>query len=189
MRVVRADIPDILLLWPVKHGDARGFFSETYRRSVLAEHGADVEFVQDNHSRSASRGTVRGLHFQKPPRAQGKLLRVTRGAVLDVAVDIRRGSPTFGQHVAVRVSEEDWNQIYIPPGFAHGFCTLADDTEVLYKVTDYYSPEHDAGLRWDDPALAIQWPVGAGEATLSDKDTRHPLLSELPLSFEYGGGA
>lgn len=189
VRVVRAAIPDILLLEPVKHGDARGFFSETYRRSALAEHGVDVDFVQDNHSRSAARGTVRGLHFQKPPRAQGKLVRATRGAVLDVSVDIRRGSPTFGQHVAVRIGEEEWNQVYIPPGFAHGFCTLEPDTEVLYKVTDYYSPEHDAGLRWDDPALGIEWPVGADVATLSDKDTKHPLLADLVLCFEYRGGA
>lgn len=187
VRVVRAAIPDVLLLQPLKNNDARGFVSETYRRSALAAYGVDADFVQDNHSRTVARNTVRGLHFQKPPRAQGKLLRVTRGAVLDVAVDIRHGSPTFGRHVARRVSAEEWNQIYVPPGFAHGFCTLEDDTDVLYKLTDYYSPEHDMGLCWDDPALGIDWPVGANEATLSDADRKHPLLAELPVYFQYGG--
>jgi dTDP-4-dehydrorhamnose 3,5-epimerase len=188
MKVVDTEIPEVKIVLPIRHGDARGFFSETYRRDVLARAGIDVELVQDNHSRSPAAGTVRGLHYQSPPRAQGKLVRVPRGAVLDVAVDIRFGSPTFGKYVAVRLSADEWNQLWVPPGFAHGLCTLEPDTEVVYKVTDYFSPEHDLGLAWDDPALGLSWPVDATHAVLSDKDRKHPRLSELPIHFRYAPG-
>lgn len=185
MRIVDTEIPDVKLVHPDRRGDARGFFSEVFRKDLLAAAGIDAEFVQDNHSFSATLGTVRGLHFQTGPRAQAKLLRVARGAILDVAVDIRRGSPTYGRHVAVTLSAREWNQIWIPVGFAHGFCTIEPDTEVLYKVTDYYSPQHDFGLLWNDPAIGIRWPVRPDEAVLSDKDRRHPTLAELPAYFSY----
>lgn len=193
MQVVDAEIPDVKLLRPRRFEDARGFFSETFNRRALEAQGIVMDAVQDNHSRSVPKGTVRGLHFQSPPYAQAKLIRVTRGAVFDVAVDIRRGSPTFGRHVALVLSEAEWNQLYVPRGFAHGFCTLEPETEVLYKVDAYYAPEHDLGLAWDDPALGIEWPVTAGEAVLSDKDRTHPLLADLPEYFIYqpatGAGA
>ena len=185
MKVVDTAIPDVKLVFPVKHGDERGFFSETFRQSLLAEAGIELSFVQDNHSRSAVAGTVRGFHFQTPPRAQGKLVRVTRGAILDVAVDLRHGSPWFGKHVAARISADEWNQIWVPPGFGHCLVTLEPDTEVLYKVTDYYAPEHDFGLLWNDPALGIDWPIDPESAVLSEKDRRHPTLADLPRYFEY----
>ncbi|KAB2848037.1 MAG: dTDP-4-dehydrorhamnose 3,5-epimerase [Hyphomicrobiaceae bacterium] len=178
-------IPDVRLLIPRISRDARGFFSETYRRSALAEAGITTEFLQENHSLSVEPGTVRGLHFQIPPHAQGKLVRVTRGSIFDVAVDIRAGSPSYGRHVSAVLSAANWTQIWVPPGFAHGFCTLEPHTEVLYKVTDYYAPDCDGGLRWDDPALAIAWPTAAASARLSDKDRRHPGLAELPAYFRY----
>lgn len=178
MRVWSAAIPDVLVLEPTRHGDGRGFFSEVFRADVLAQHGVTGPWLQDNHSRSVAAGTVRGLHFQIPPAAQGKLVRVARGAVLDVAVDLRRASPWYGQFAAVELSEENWRQLWIPPGFAHGFCTLVEDTEVLYKVTAPYAPTCDRGVRWDDPALAIPWPAIAG-AVLSDKDRALPTLAAL----------
>ncbi|MBX7198832.1 MAG: dTDP-4-dehydrorhamnose 3,5-epimerase [Rhodospirillaceae bacterium] len=178
-------IPDIKVVVPKKHGDARGFFSETYTRRALTAGGIGVEFVQDNHAFSATKGTVRGLHFQTPPMAQAKLVRVVRGAILDVAVDIRTGSPTYGKHVAVELSAERWNQIFIPEGFAHGLVTLTPDVEVLYKVSQYYSAAHDKGLLWNDPALDIPWPVTAGEALLSDKDKIQPRLAALPAYFHF----
>lgn len=183
MLVSRAEIPDILIIEPAKHGDARGFLSETYSKPAFADHGVDIEFVQDNHSLSASPGTVRGLHFQIPPFAQTKLVRVLRGAIYDVAVDLRIGSPTFGRPVGRVLSAEAWNQILIPDGFAHGFCTLAPDTEVFYKVSRPYSPAHDKGLLWNDPDLRIGWPVVAEAAILSDKDRRLPRLKDLPPYF------
>jgi dTDP-4-dehydrorhamnose 3,5-epimerase len=173
------------LLAPARHGDARGFFSETWSRAAFTAIGIDCDFVQDNHSLSRHKSTVRGLHFQTPPFAQAKLVRVARGAILDVAVDIRHGSPTFGQHVAVELSAENWRQLFVPEGFAHGFCTLEADTEVLYKVSAPYAPDHDKGLMWNDPALAIGWPVEAGEAVVSDKDRAHPRLAELELVFTH----
>ncbi len=185
MKIVETEIPEVKLVLPDRRGDDRGFFSEVFRKDALAAAGIDADFVQDNHSFSATMGTVRGLHFQTDPHAQGKLLRVTRGAILDVAVDIRRGSPTYGRHVAVRLSARDWNQLWIPAGFAHGFCTVEPDTEVLYKVTAYYAPAHDFGLRWDDPAIGIDWPVDADSAVLSEKDRRHPTLADLPAHFTY----
>ncbi len=185
MKVTQLEISDIKILKPVRHGDERGFFSEVFKESILREHGIDVHFVQDNHSLSVGKWVVRGLHFQIPPFAQAKLLRVTSGSIFDVAVDIRWGSPSFGQHVAVVLSATEWNQIFIPEGFAHGFCTLEPDTEVIYKVDSYYSAEHDRGLLWSDPALGITWPLAAGEALLSDKDRHHPVLADLPRYFRY----
>lgn len=166
-----------------KHGDHRGFFSEVYNKKALAEAGIEIEFVQDNHSLSAEKGTVRGLHFQAPPFAQDKLVRVVRGAVFDVAVDLRKGSATYGEHVGVVLSAEAWNQLLVPIGFAHGFMTLEADTEVVYKVSDYYAPDHDHGLLWNDPALGIRWPIAEDEAILSDKDRVQPTLSELATPF------
>lgn len=151
----------------------------------MRDAGLDLAFVQDNHSLSADVGTVRGLHFQLPPFAQDKLVRVVRGAIFDVAVDIRRGSPTFGRHVSAIVSAKEWNQILVPIGFAHGFCTIEPDTEVVYKVTNYYSPQHDRGLRWNDPALGIEWPDVAANAVLSERDARQPMWSELTEFFDY----
>ena len=168
----------------MKHGDYRGYFSETYNRRTLAAAGIGINFVQDNHSLSAEKGTVRGLHFQTPPFAQDKLVRVVRGSVFDVAVDLRRDSPTFGQHVSVVLSDEAWNQLLIPIGFAHGFMTLEDDTEVIYKVSEYYAPEHDKGLRWNDPMLGIQWPISEDEAVLSDKDRGLPKFAEFATPFK-----
>lgn len=180
---VETRIPDVKVLVPGKFGDHRGFFSETYNKRALAGIGIDLDFVQDNDTMSAEKGTVRGLHFQVEPFSQHKLVRVVRGAILDVAVDVRRGSPTFGQHVAVELSAETWNQILVPIGFAHGFCTLEPDSHIVYKVTNYYSPDHDRGLRWDDPALGIDWPVTPDAAVLSDRDRNWPKLSDLPSHF------
>ncbi|KAB2729728.1 dTDP-4-dehydrorhamnose 3,5-epimerase [Brucella intermedia] len=166
---------------PRKFGDDRGFFSETYNAKSFAEAGIDLTFVQDNHSYSAAKGVVRGLHYQLPPFAQDKLVRVTRGAILDVAVDIRKGSPTFGKWVALEVSAEKWNQILVPKGFAHGFMTLVEHTEVIYKVTNYYSPEHDRSIRFDDPAIGIDWPIAASDVQLSDKDQKAPMLADADV--------
>jgi dTDP-4-dehydrorhamnose 3,5-epimerase len=185
LQITATAIPEVKQLRPVRHQDPRGFFSEIYREDRLREAGIAAQFVQENHSLSHDRGVVRGLHFQTPPMAQGKLVRVAAGAILDVAVDIRRGSPTWGRHVAVELSAAAGNQLYVPEGFAHGFCTLEPDTEVVYKVNRYYSREHDLGLAWDDPALAIAWPVGAAAAILSDKDRCQPLLADLPAYFRY----
>ena len=179
MEVIGLTIPDIKIIKPKKFGDHRGFFSETYNKQALAQAGIALDFVQDNHSLSVSRGVIRGLHFQTPPFAQDKLVRVVRGAILDVAVDLRRSSPTFGQHVSAVISAEEWNQILVPVGFAHGFCTLEQNTEVIYKVTNYYSPAHDKGVRWNDPALNIDWPVRESDAIVSDKDKVQPLFAEL----------
>jgi dTDP-4-dehydrorhamnose 3,5-epimerase len=185
MQVAETDIAEVKIIRPVRHDDERGFFSEVFKESVFLQHGIDVHFVQDNHSLSASKGVVRGLHFQIPPFAQAKLLRVTAGSVFDVAADIRWGSPTFGRHVAVVLSAAEWNQIFIPEGFAHGYCTLEPATEVVYKVNSYYSAEHDRGVLWDDPSLGIAWPVESDDAILSDKDRRHPVLADLPHYFHY----
>jgi dTDP-4-dehydrorhamnose 3,5-epimerase len=170
-------IDGVLEIIPKRHGDARGFFMETYNAERFSQAGIDLTFVQDNHSYSAAAGVLRGLHYQLAPRAQDKLLRVIRGSILDIAVDIRRASNTFGKWVALEVSAEKGNQILVPKGFAHGFVTLVPDTEVLYKVTDTYSPEHDRSIRFDDPAIGIDWPSLAGGFQLSDKDLRAPLLA------------
>lgn len=183
LRVMATEIADVKLIVPRIHRDHRGFFSETYNKASLTALGDNLDFVQDNHSLSVERGVVRGLHFQIPPFAQDKLVRVIRGSVYDVAVDIRRGSPTYGKHVARVISAEDWNQFLVPVGFAHGFCTLEANTEVIYKVTNYYSPEHDRGVLWNDPDLGIVWPIIEAEAILSDKDKKQPRLKELPNYF------
>jgi dTDP-4-dehydrorhamnose 3,5-epimerase len=183
MEINETDILDVKLLTPRKFGDHRGFFVESYNRKVLESIGFTKEFVQDNHSLSVPAGTVRGLHFQIEPYAQDKLVRVVRGAILDVAVDLRRGSPTFGRHVKARLDAEVGRQILVPAGFAHGFVTLEPNTEVIYKVTNYYAPQHDRGLLWNDPDLGIDWPIGADEAVLSDKDRVQPRFSELPDVF------
>lgn len=184
MHVETLEISDIKLLTPKKHGDARGFFSETWNGRAFAEAtGCTAAFVQDNHAFSAAKGVLRGLHFQIEPAAQDKLVRVTRGSILDVAVDIRRSSPTFGKHVKAVISAENWKQIWVPKGFAHGYVTLEPDTEVIYKVTNYYSPQNDRGLSWNDPALAIDWGVDGAAAQLSDKDKVLPRLSSLRDMF------
>lgn len=177
------EISDCLLVTPDRFRDDRGFFSETYNKAALKAAGLDIEFVQDNQSLSRPKGTVRGLHFQVPPFAQAKLVRVTRGAVLDVAVDIRKGSPTYGNHVAVELSAEAWNQLYIPVGFAHGFCTLEPDTELQYKVSAPYSRDDDRGIAWNDPDIGIDWPVGEEDAVLSEKDAVQPAFADLPAYF------
>jgi len=176
-------IPAVKIVTPKKHGDARGFFSETYNRDAFEAAGLDLTFVQDNHSYSAPAGTLRGLHFQTAPFAQDKLLRVARGRILDVAVDIRRASPTFGKYVAVELSAENWRQLLVPIGFAHGFVTLEPDTEVLYKTTAVYSPANDRGVAWDDPDIGIAWPLPPGGPTLSDKDRRWPRLKDAAELF------
>jgi dTDP-4-dehydrorhamnose 3,5-epimerase len=185
MEVLATALPEVRIVAPQRFGDQRGFFSETWNGRAFAAAGIDAAFVQDNHAGNQRRGTLRGLHYQIPPCAQGKLLRVTRGAVLDVAVDVRHGSPTFGRHVAVTLSAANWQQLWVPSGFAHGYCTLEDDTEVQYKTTDYYSPAHERGIRWDDPALAIDWPFDAAGLILTERDRRLPCLAEQPDLFEY----
>jgi len=177
------EIADCLLVTPDRFGDSRGFFSETYNKAALKAAGLDIEFVQDNQSLSRPKGTVRGLHFQVPPFAQAKLVRVIRGTALDVAVDIRKGSPTYGKHVAVELSAEAWNQLYIPEGFAHGFCTLEPDTELLYKVSAPYSRDDDRGIAWNDPDLGIAWPISEEDAVLSEKDAVQPAFADLPAYF------
>lgn len=184
MKIERCAISDVLLIEPVRHGDARGFFSEVWSRPALAEHGLAVDFVQDNHSLSREVGVLRGLHFQRPPSAQGKLVRVVRGAILDVAVDIRQGSPTYGKSVAVELSASNWRQLWVPRGFAHGFVTLEPDTEVLYKVDAGYDRATDAGILWNDPALGIDWPVAS--PILSEKDRAAPRLAEIAPPFPAG---
>lgn len=179
-------IPDVKLIETQRFGDARGFFSETYNRRAFAEAGIDTMFVQDSRSLSVARGTLRGLHFQTCPFAQAKLVRVARGRIVDIAVDIRHGSPTFGKHVSVILSAEEGHQILIPVGFAHGFVTLEPNTEVIYKVSDFYSPEHDKGIFWKDSELGIDWHLGESEAVLSERDRRHPRLADLPRYFEFG---
>lgn len=181
MQVRSLGLDGVLEISPRKFGDDRGFFSETYNAKSFAEAGIDLTCVQDNHSYSAAKGVVRGLHYQLPPFAQDKLVRVTRGAILDVAVDIRKSSPTFGKWVALEVSAEKWNQILVPKGFAHGFITLVENTEVIYKVTEYYSPEHDRSIRFDDPAIGIDWPISSSSVQLSDKDQKAPLFADAEV--------
>ena len=183
MQVTKMAITDVLLLRPKRHGDARGYFVETFNDRSFRREVGEVVFVQDNEALSARKGTVRGLHFQRPPSAQGKLVRALKGAIFDVAVDIRHGSPSFGRHVSALLTAETGDQLWVPPGFAHGYCTVEPDSMIAYKVTGFYSAADDAGMAWDDPALGIDWPVEPGEALLSDKDKRQPKLSELPPLF------
>ena len=173
------------LLCPMRHGDHRGFFAETYSRRKYSKLGIDVEFVQDNHSLSREVGTLRGLHFQAPPHAQAKLVRCGRGAIFDVAVDIRWGSPTYGAWEGYELSAENGEQLYVPVGFAHGFVTLEPDSEIVYKCSDYYAPETEGAVLWNDPDIGIEWPTDA-DPILSDKDAVAPLLSELESPFIFG---
>lgn len=181
----RLAIPDVVLVQPVRHGDGRGYFCETYKKPAFDAFGIDLAFVQDNESLSRQVGVVRGLHFQTPPMAQAKLVRVLRGAIFDVAVDIRRGSPSYGKWVAATLTAEEGNQLFMPHGFAHGFCTLEPDTLIAYKVDAPYSRPNDAGIAWDDPDLAIDWPVTADAAVLSDKDRVQPRLRDYASPFIY----
>ena len=186
MNFIRTEISDVIIIEPAVHGDERGYFVETFRADKLeAFLGYTINFSQDNESKS-SRGVLRGLHYQLPPAAQTKLVRVIRGSVLDVAVDIRKGSPTFGRHVAIELSEKNKRQMLIPRGFAHGFVVLEDDTVFAYKVDNYYSPECDRGIAFDDENLAIDWILSKEELNLSAKDKTQPLLSETEDLFAYG---
>jgi dTDP-4-dehydrorhamnose 3,5-epimerase len=184
LEAVTFDIPGPIMITPKRFGDARGFVSETYSARSLAEIGIHLPFVQDNHSLSAESGTIRGLHFQRPPFAQDKLVRVVRGSILDIAIDIRIGSPTYGRHVAATLSADNWQQLFVPTGFAHGFCTLEPETEVVYKVTNFYSAENDRGILWNDPSLGIAWPSFA-QANISAKDAALPLLVDVKSPFQY----
>lgn len=183
LKITSTAISDVKLIQPQKNNDQRGFFSETYRRSEFESAGLFLDFVQENHSASVLEGTIRGLHFQAAPFAQGKLVRVVRGRIFDVAVDIRCSSPTFKQHVAVELSADNLLQLWVPPGFAHGFCTLEPNCDVVYKVTHYFSKEHDHGVLWDDPEIGIKWPIERSRAVLSDKDKVLPTLTDLPAFF------
>lgn len=186
MRVHKTSLAGILMIEPDRFGDHRGFFAETYSQRVYAELGISENFVQDNHSLSAEIGTVRGLHFQAPPAAQAKLVRCGRGAIFDVAVDIRKDSATYGKWVGYELSAENGAQLFIPAGFAHGFATLQPDSEIIYKCSDYYAPETEGALRWDDPAIDINWPL-QGESILSDKDAVAPMLTDLDSPFHMEG--
>lgn len=186
MKVHSTRLTGLILIEPKRFGDHRGFFAETYSRRTYSSLGVDVPFVQDNHSLSAAVGTVRGLHFQAPPHAQAKLVRCGRGAIFDVAVDIRLGSPTYGKWAGFTLSSENGAQLYVPAGFAHGFVTLEADSEIVYKCSDYYAPEAEGALRWDDPAIGIDWPI-IGEAILSEKDAKAPFLADLYSPFAFEG--
>ncbi|MGY2734355.1 dTDP-4-dehydrorhamnose 3,5-epimerase [Sphingomonas sp. UYP23] len=185
MDVREFPIDGVKILIPRHIGDERGYFAETFRADVFARHCGDYAFVQDNESLSARAGTIRGLHFQSDPHAQGKLVRCTAGALFDVAVDIRSGSPTYGQWVGEMLTPENGNQLWVPPGFAHGFCSMLPDTVICYKVTGYYNAECDKGLAWDDPTIRITWPDVANAETLSPKDLKQPRLQDLPPYFSW----
>ena len=183
MQIENTRLSGVLLLTPVRFGDHRGFFSESWSRKRMLEHGIDIDFVQDNHSLSAQVGTVRGLHFQSPPHAQDKLVRCGRGRLFDVAVDIRKGSPTYGQWVGEELSFANGKQLLVPKGFLHGFMTLEPDTEIIYKCSDYYAPECDGAVRWD--SCGIDWPLDVAAPVLSDKDKVAPLLADFDSPFVY----
>ena len=183
LEITSLRIADVKIVTPARFGDARGFFSETYNRERFIDAGIDANFVQVNHSLSAVAGTVRGLHYQAPPFAQAKLVRVLRGAIIDVAVDVRSGSPTYGEWVSAELSAENGKQIFVPRGFLHGFATLTADTEIAYKVDNYYSKECDGAVRWDDAELAIDWGIDTATATLSKKDLESPRFSDFNTPF------
>lgn len=187
MHIEQTALQGIVILTPARHGDARGFFSESWNKERMEAAGLYFDFVQDNHSVSATAGTVRGLHFQTPPHAQDKLIRCGRGSLLDVAVDIRRGSPTFGQWVSVELSAENGKQLLIPAGFLHGFATKEPDTEIVYKCSDYYAPDCDAAVRYDDPDIRIDWELGDIAPLLSAKDTAAPMLRDIETPFIFEG--
>jgi dTDP-4-dehydrorhamnose 3,5-epimerase len=183
LEIQALEIPDVKIISPKRHGDSRGFFSETYNKKVFDEAGLNFDFVQDNHSLSPQAGTLRGLHYQGHPFAQDKLVRVVTGRILDIAVDIRRSSPSFGKWVAAEISADKWNQILVPIGFAHAICTLEPNTQLIYKVTNYYSAANDFGIRWNDPDLAIAWPFSEEQMVLSDKDRKQPFFRDLVNVF------
>lgn len=185
MQVEQTALPGVMILTPARFGDARGWFSETWNASRMAATGQRLDFVQDNHSFSATQGTLRGLHYQRPPHAQDKLVRCTRGAIRDVAVDIRKGAPTYGHWVAVELSAENGRQLLVPRGFLHGFLTLTADCEVQYKCTDFYAPDCDGAIRWDDPNIGINWGLGRATPLLSAKDAAAPLLAGFDSPFVY----
>lgn len=185
MAVAPQGLSSVRVLSPVRHRDERGFFSEIWREDALARAGIACRFVQENHALSHASGTVRGLHFQIGPSAQAKLIRCPRGSIFDVVVDLRRASPSFGQYLATVLSEENWRQLYVPAGFAHGYCTLEPNTEVIYKVSAYYDPKAERGLAWDDPELGIAWPAAAEAAILTERDRAWPRLQELADYFPY----
>lgn len=189
MNVIETKIPGVLIIEPDVHGDHRGYFMETYSKKKYEELGINVEFVQDNMSFSAQKGTLRGLHWQNAPMAQSKLVSCTKGTVIDVAVDIRKGSPTYKQWVSVELSAENKRQFFIPQGFAHGFLTLSDDVEFRYKVDNFYSKEHDRGIRYDDPTIGVDWGglLNGIEPVLSEKDKNGPLLDDSDANFTFEG--
>lgn len=184
MNVIKTDIPEVVIIEPRVFGDHRGYFFESFSEKDFAENVREVKFVQDNESKSCY-GVLRGLHFQKPPHAQAKLVRVVKGRVLDVAVDVRKGSPTFGKHVAVELSEENHRQLFIPRGFAHGFAVLSEEAVFQYKCDNYYAPQSEGSVLWNDPEVGIQWGIPADDVMLSDKDRNAPLLKDLGDVFEY----
>jgi len=188
MQVEKTELDGVLILTPVRHGDARGFFSESWNRRRMAQNGIEIDFVQDNHSFSSRVGTVRGLHFQAPPHAQAKLVRCGRGRLFDVAVDIRKGSPTFGRWVGVELSFDNGRQLLVPEGFLHGFVTLEPDTEVIYKCSDYYAPDCDGAVRFDDPDIGVDWGIAPDQVVLSEKDRAAPLLREFDSPFSWQDG-
>jgi dTDP-4-dehydrorhamnose 3,5-epimerase len=185
VKITKFAISGPLLISPTQHGDSRGFFSETFRQNTFEDAAGPTVFVQDNHSYSTERGVIRGLHYQAPPHGQGKLVRVTRGAVFDVFVDIRVGSPTYGQHLGVELSAENWLQLWVPAGFLHGFCTLTEEVEFLYKVTSYYNAEADGAVAFDDPDLGVAWPLDGAEPLISDKDRRGVRFRDFKSPFVY----
>ena len=189
MLIEKTVLSAVVVITPARFGDHRGFFSESYNRAKLVEHGINLEFVQDNHSLSDAVGTVRGLHFQAPPKAQDKLVRCGKGCLYDVAVDIRVGSPTYGQSFGVELSFENGKQLLVPAGFAHGFVTREPGTEIIYKCTEDYAPATEGALRWNDPALGLDWGIDDANAVLSDKDKVAPMLADLRSPFFYGGAA
>lgn len=182
MQFVPTAIPDVIVVEPQRFGDDRGWFAETWQERKFAEGGIEAEWVQDNHSFSSEKGTLRGMHYQNPPHAQAKLVRCTRGIILDVVVDFRKASPTYLRHVAVELSSANLRQLYVPAGFLHGFVTMTQDCEVQYKCSDYYAPECDASVRWDDPQLAIDWPLD-GAPILSGKDAAAPFVADIVSPF------
>lgn len=185
-----AGFDEVLLIRPRRFADVRGYFTETYRQTDLTQRGINVQWVQENESLSVKKGTLRGMHFQKPPHAQAKLIRCLTGAILDVVIDVRPGSKTFGKHASVELSEESGHQLYVPTGFAHGFCTLTDNCRIAYKTSDYYAPAFEAGVAFDDPALGIEWPFDAKDLVVSDRDRTLPSLAEITGALPtYSGQA
>ncbi len=185
MIIEQTPLPDLLVLTPKRFGDARGFFSESWNRDTFIKNGLEFDFVQDNHSLSAKQGTLRGLHYQTPPHAQDKLVRCGRGRLFDVAVDIRKGSPAYGKWFGIELSFDNGKQLLVPKGFLHGFVSLTPDTEIVYKCTDFYAPECDAAIRWDDPSIGIDWPLDNNQPILSDKDINAPHLADIDSPFVY----